>query len=542
MPSAVIYARYSSEHQREASIEDQVAACASRVSDLGWALTDTYSDYAISGASAQRPGYQALLADARRKRFNVVVDESLDRLSRDQADVATLFKTLGFHGVRLVTLGEGEINELHIGLKGTMNALYLRDLADKTRRGLRGRVKQGRSGGGLCYGYRPVAGDPGAREIEPTEAETVRDIFRRYAAGTSPKAIARALNAEGVAGPRGHAWGPSTINGNRARGTGVLNNDLYRGRLVWNRLTYVKDPETGKRVSRSNPESAWAVTEVPELRIADDDLWEAVKRRQELLDAHAKPKTGERGFWDRRRPRHLLSGLMACGACGGGYVKISQNLFGCASARNKGTCDNRLNIRRDVLETTILDGLKARLMDPDLVRTFADAFVAETNRLRREQTRTKDRLQTELERTERRIHSLVEAIADGAAPKALVTQLHELETEQDRLTTEIAWQGDDPPPILHPNTGELYRRKVGELERLLSDERTRDEAFAAIRGLIERVTLTPVDGKLQVDLQGQLANMLQLIADSKKPAADRDGLEQIKLVAGVGFEPTTFRL
>src|ERR1700758_1042803 len=92
--------------------------------------------------------------------------------------------------------------------------------------------------------------------------------------------IAKRLNAEGVLGPSGKAWGPSTIHGNRQRGTGILNNELYIGRLVWNRLRYVKDPETGRRVSRLNPESGWIVQNVNGLRIVDPSLWERVKARQ----------------------------------------------------------------------------------------------------------------------------------------------------------------------------------------------------------------------------------------------------------------------
>ena len=94
-----------------------------------------------------------MLEGAREAEFDVVVAEALDRLSRDQEDIAALFKRLQFAGIRLVTLGEGEIGALHIGLKGTMNALFLKDLADKTRRGLRGRVEAGKSGGGNAYGY-----------------------------------------------------------------------------------------------------------------------------------------------------------------------------------------------------------------------------------------------------------------------------------------------------------------------------------------------------------------------------------------------------
>jgi site-specific DNA recombinase len=138
-------------------------------------------------------------------------------LSRDQEDIAHVFKRVSFAGGRIVTLSEGEINELHIGLKGTMGALYLKDLADKTRRGLRGRVEAGKSGGGNSYGYDVVRGlgadgQPltGERRINAREAAIVRRIFEEYAAGVSPRAIAKRFNTEGVPGPSGKAWGPST--------------------------------------------------------------------------------------------------------------------------------------------------------------------------------------------------------------------------------------------------------------------------------------------------------------------------------------------
>ena len=193
--------------------------------------------------------------------FDVVLAEALDRISRDQEDVAGVFKRMAFAGVKIITLSEGEITHLHVGLKGTMNALFLKDLADKTRRGLRGRVEAGKAGGGLCYGYDVVkrsdaAGEPmrGERSINEAEAKIVRRIFREFAAGKSPRAIAVDLNREGVPGPFGNAWGDTTIRGHASRGNGILNNELYIGRLVWNRQRFIKDPSTGRRVSRRNPE------------------------------------------------------------------------------------------------------------------------------------------------------------------------------------------------------------------------------------------------------------------------------------------------
>src|SRR5258708_29133737 len=190
MPRAVIYARYSTELQRDASIEDQIRLCKRRIADESWSQGDIYRDHAMSGSIRMRPGYQKLLEDARAGSFEIVVSEALDRLSRDQEDVAALYKHLSFAGVTMVTLAEGEISELHVGLKGTMNALFLKDLAKKTWRGLEGRVRQGRSGGGICYGYDVIreldahgAANNGSRRINGPAASILRRIFTEYAAG-----------------------------------------------------------------------------------------------------------------------------------------------------------------------------------------------------------------------------------------------------------------------------------------------------------------------------------------------------------------------
>src|SRR5258707_1645960 len=161
MPRAVIYARYSSELQRDASIEDQIRLCKRRIADESWSPGDVYRDHAMSGSIRMRPAYQKLLEDARAGAFDVVVAEALDRLSRDQEDVAALYKHLTFAGVQLITVAEGLVSELHVGLKGTMNALFLKDLGQKVRRGLEGRVREGRAGGGSASATTSFASSTG---------------------------------------------------------------------------------------------------------------------------------------------------------------------------------------------------------------------------------------------------------------------------------------------------------------------------------------------------------------------------------------------
>ena len=230
-----IYARYSSDLQRAASIEDQLLVCTERVVREKWTLTATYTDRGMSGASHLRPGIKNFLRARAIGEFDIVLAEALDRISRDQEHVASFFKLMSFSGIRIVTLAEGEISELHVGLKGTMNALFLKDLADKTRRGLRGRVEQGRSGGGLSYGYKIVEnGERGGREIDQAEAAVVRRIFSDFAAGKSPRRIAAELNREGTPVPAVDFGAIRRSADMRYAGRRILRNELYIGRLVWN--------------------------------------------------------------------------------------------------------------------------------------------------------------------------------------------------------------------------------------------------------------------------------------------------------------------
>ena len=280
-PRAAIYARYSTDLQSAASIQDQARLCSRVCADNGWEVVDTFADEAMSGATHLRPGFQAMQQAAMNGAFDIIVAEALDRLSRDQEHIAALHKRMGFHDVKIFTKAEGEINEMHIGLGGTMSALFLKNLAQKTHRGLEGRVRDGKSAGGISYGYRAVKTmradgtvTTGEGEIIAEQAAIIRRIFEGYASGLSARALAAQLNAEGIPSPgagRGH-WSFSTISGNAKRGTGILNNELYIGRLVWNRQRFVNDPSTGKRQARPNPPEDWVIEAVEDLRIIEDTL------------------------------------------------------------------------------------------------------------------------------------------------------------------------------------------------------------------------------------------------------------------------------
>ena len=555
MPAVAIYARFSPHpDQRDESIDDQIRVCRLHADKQpGWSIVECYSDARISGASVLlRSGIQELIQDALAGKFDILLAESLDRISRDQEDIAGVYKRLSFAGIQIVTLSEGPISELHIGLKGTMGALYLKDLADKTRRGLRGRVEAGKSGGGNAYGYdvvhkvgsdgEPVRGD---RRINKAQAGIVRRIFNEYAAGKAPRAIAHKLNAEGVAGPSGKGWGPSTIHGHRQRGTGILNNEMYIGRLVWNRLRYVKDPDTGKRVSKLNPESEWIVQDVPELRIIDDELWEKVKARQSTMRASRFAKD-QPGYWDRRRPRYLFSGLMKCAECGGGVIYYNKAYVGCATARNKGTCTNKISMRRDDLEALVLEGLEKHLMDPALTEIFCQRYAETMNRLVSEHNAGLHAKRAELEKVGRDIDKLVQAILDGVPGSQVKDKMAALEQRKEILERQLD-QAEEMPVSLHPNLAGFYREQIGRLKEALTDESIGGRAADVMRSLIDRIELVPAEYEgrkiLEVNLHGRLAGILSLAMNADKPLDERDlSMDVVKLVAGAGFEPATFRL
>ncbi|MFD1883394.1 recombinase family protein [Paracoccus pacificus] len=565
MTRVALYARYSSDNQREASIEDQLRICREQAKREKWKIVGTYKDAGISGASMiLRPGIQALLQDAQAGQFDIVLAEALDRISRDQADVATFYKHLKFAGVPIVTLSEGEISELHVGLKGTMNALFLKDLAAKTHRGIRGRVEDGKSGGGLCFGYNVVKqldarGDPirGDREINEAEANVVRRIFREFAAGVGPRTIARTLNEEGVPGPAGKLWSDTTIRGHVKRGTGLVNNELYIGRLIWNRLRYIKDPSTGKRVSRLNPESEWIIKDVPELRIVDDELWHSVRVRQdEIAEKFANVTEAVRKHHKKnrlngtRRPKSLLSGLVFCGCCGGPYSLRGADRFACSNHISKGACSNSRTIPREELEARVLSGLKDRMMAPEIVEEAMRAYAEETNRLNRERRSSGDAWKAELVKIEKQIRGIIEAIKAGMFHESMKAEMDTLEARKTELNTLLADAQEDTPDIL-PSASAIYAKKVSDLTKALNRKEERQEAAETLRGLIERISLTPGPerGEIYATLHGELGTILNWTerqalgkaAKTTKPAADATGLS-VSVVAGTGFEPVTFRL
>ena len=536
---AAIYARYSSHNQREASIEDQIEVCRRLIEREGWKQVQQYDDRALSGASRFRAGYQQMLTDAENGKFDIVVVEAIDRLGRKLADIADLYDQLSYLNIRIHAAATGEVTALHIGMLGTMAQLTLNDLREKTKRGQLGRVLSGKIPGGKAYGYEVLPanekGERGSRRIIETEAVVVRRIFEDYANGKSPRAIAKSLNADGVPGPEGRDWRDTTVRGQIDRGTGILNNAIYVGRLEWNRCSYVKNPKTGKRVARINPPELWEVVEVLELRIVNDDLWQRVKQRQQAVRFEIGKDENGNPLNRVHRRRYLFSGLLECGVCGGGYTIMGKDRYGCATHRTKGTCTNERTIMRQEIEGRILDGLKHRLMAPELFKEFADEYRRQVNKANAELGAIKAQLARDLRAVERKIEGLMKAIEDGLYNPAMKERMAVLERERDVIRERLDRDADADVIRLHPNLSALYAQKVGDLDNALYEEDSREEASEIIRTLVDRIVLSPVGDGLRGELHGDIAGIFAMCdaADpQKEPPGSIETGSQTSVVAG----------
>jgi hypothetical protein len=310
-----------------------------------------------------------------------------------------------------------------------------------------------------------AAGEPARGERRINEAEIVRRIFREFEAGRSPRAIALDLNREDGAGPFGHTWGDTTIRGHTCRGNGILNNELYVGCLVWNRQRFIKDPSTGRRVSRRNPESEWIRTEVPDLRIVDYDLWQAAKARQaELAHIFGATTAGVREARAKlinaaRRHVFLLSGLLVCGCRRGKYGIISKERYGCLSHHRRASCSNSRTIQHSIIEERVLAGLTDRLVSADAVAEAVRAYHEEMNRQNQARRAQAEADRKALTKMERAIAGIIQAIEDGLYQPTMKARIAELERQKAEIEARLC-AAEPQLPDVNPNVAELYRRKV----------------------------------------------------------------------------------
>jgi site-specific DNA recombinase len=384
--------------------------------------------------------------------------------------IPALYRRLRLRGINLVGIADGVDTSrrgasVHIALKGVMNALYLEDLAEKTHRGLAGQITRGKSAGGRTFGYRTVNGNI---ELEPTEADIVRRIFRKYAEGRSMKAVVNELKRDAVPfpsketkrGPARRGWAISSVHT-------ILHNVRYIGNWTWNKTRFLKDPDTGKRKPVARARDEWMQVERPELRIIDAELWQAVQARLADMVDETGPTRARRppGGAHAAYSSYLLSGFLRCGLCGarmqgmrftrkkGSGASYTYSWYVCGFAKDKGpdVCQHRVWYRRDWLEGSIVDRFRYA-MTPPVIEAILQAVRVNVNAWAERRDQRANELKAELVGLEREAANLVQYLRHGGTSATVRDELEATEAAIRGLKFELAnaERTEIPAPKVEP--------------------------------------------------------------------------------------------
>lgn len=490
---AVIYARYSTDRQSESSITDQMKVCRDRAERECWKVVGCHSDSATSGSVAvgARSGGNTLLRDAMAGRFDVLLLEGLDRLSRDQVEQERIVRRLEHRGIRIVGIADGYdskhgARKVLRGVRGLINELYLDDLRHKTQRGMHGQIDRGYIAGGRCYGYDIERTEAGSRHvINPEQARWVHWIFQELAAGRTLRSVVYELNARGVPSPRSGSWAVSTLYGSPIKGSGLINNELYRGRYIWNRSQWVKDPDSGKRQRLERPRSEWRAVDVPDLRIVPEALWLKVRLR---VDAGR----GADGRKAMKRPAvTLLGGLMHCPHCGGPLTAVNNARYGCSRRHDRGAaiCAG-FYIRRDVAEARLLSAVRDGMLSPTAAAEFEDELRRRLEAAATDSQSTVAEAKQRLVRLDAEISRLVDALAAAGSSAALLTRLQAAEREREQLAFLL--QDMPSEEFVLPDVRQIYRSRLVALNESLKHDTTR--VRTVLREILGRVDIELREG------------------------------------------------
>lgn len=544
MRRAALYGRYSTDLQSERSISDQFTICRKFAEAQNAEVVVTYEDKGISGATiAARPDIQRLIAAAERKEFDWVIVEHPDRLSRDIADLSTLRKRLAFLGIELraVNTGGHALTTVDVAVHGLVAQMSREETQKKVRRGMEPRAREGMSMGGRAYGYRvPELAEGifhiGRLEIDQAEAKVVVRIFNEFINGKTPRQIAYGLNRDKIAPPRGKQWNASTINGSGQRGSGILRNEKYVGRLVWNKNRMLLDDRTGKRISRVNSQNERVVADGSVPPIVPLEVFE---KAQAIIERKARAQAVN-GF--TRAPKRLLSGKLRCEVCGGGMSSNGKDRSGrvriqCTNHAESGTCPDPKTHYLDTIEQEVVALLRGVLQKPERVRKFVEEYQKERRRLMGDFINERSKVERRLSELHRTIERATEMMLDGQGDqRALDKRIKEAAAERDQLEARLEILKEEAPDLKiepHPALIKRHLDILGRLQPLLEQGAQADDPdLMIIRELVEHVIVKP-DKTLRI--VGRLDALTGAFMGLGAPTEDVWGA----MVAEEGFEPPT---
>jgi DNA invertase Pin-like site-specific DNA recombinase len=514
--NCAVYARKSTDQsdvsEDARSVTRQIEHAKAFAAKHGWTVAEEHifvEADATSGAvfGEHRPGLMRLLnALEPRAPFGALVMMEESRIGREQIETAYVTKQITDAGVRCFTYLDGKERTLDTAMDKVMFSLanfaseMEREKASQrvydtmVRKAQRGEVT-----GGRVYGYDnlDILGPDGRRShvirrVNDREAAILRRLFQGYADGTGLIALARGLNAEQVPPPRGDAkgWAPEAIRD-------MLQREIYRGVVIWNRTQRIV--RKGAKTSRVRPAAEWFRVDAPDLRIISEDLWAAAQaaRRRAFTGF---PRRSDGTFLGRpagfdQGSRWLLTGLADCGVCGNplisrksSHARWRKYFYRCGHHVRRGTCPNAGQVRREILDGAILDGLN-RVLDQRIIAAAIDEAL-ET--MRRGQAGSLDRrtqITRELSLLAAQQQKFLTAITDGVPGRTVKAGMEQNEAREDALRQELA-DLDASGAIASLEAGALRKEiaaQADDIRRLLGEQVPK--ARQMLRKLEVRVTV-----------------------------------------------------
>ena len=414
--NAVIYARYSSDNQREESIEGQLRECQSYAEKHGYTVIGHYVDRAYSARTDQRPEFQRMIEDSARKRFEIVLVWKFDRFARNKFDSVYYKKQLRKNGVNVVSavepIPDGPEGILLESLLEGLDEYYSVELAVKVRRGLtENALKCKYNGGTVPFGY--YVDENQYFQIDPVTAPLVQEIYQRYAEGESIRSIQKSMNERGVTTQRGRAFTPNSFNV-------ILHNRRYLGEYRY-----------GEVVQPGG---------MPQ--IISEGLFEQVRQRLERNKrAPASAKAAE---------PYLLTGKLFCGLCGRqmagengrSHTGTRHYYYKCSAAKRKQGCTKKA-VRKHLIEDLVVQQAERLLQNDKLIERIADMMVEELGA----ESVLLPKLRAQLVDTRKRLNNLLKAVEAGIFNDTTQTRMAELEQQRTQLETEIAKEELAKPQI-----------------------------------------------------------------------------------------------
>lgn len=430
--NAAVYARYSSDNQREESIDAQIHAIEDWAKSNNITIAKIYVDEAKSATTDNRPQFLQMMRDAESEIFQCVVVHKLDRFSRDQFDSAYYKRHLKRHGIKLFSVLEHlddspESIILESVLEG-MAEYYSKNLAREVMKGLKENAMQCKHTGGLPplgYDLTPEK----TYKINETEAQAVKMIYTMYLNGEGYSKIIDALAEQGIKTKRGKAFGKNSLYS-------ILSNEKYTGTYIYGRALRVRNNGKVRDVIRSDDDIIKIPGGMPE--IISSDMFERVKQRMEIGKRASGANTAKRIY--------LLSGKITCGKCGYamtgksgrmGRNKSIYSYYECSNRKRTRNCDAK-PINVDFIEEQVINALYDGLLSPQVIDQATEKIYHEAQQAYGDIPQVLDRHKKELSKIATSISNLINAVADGMYDPSMKDTIKDLRASKNEQEIIIA--------------------------------------------------------------------------------------------------------